>query len=225
MFLVVPLDLRHPHAKDSIPAANALLIAVNILLFGLGGFWTVGPGCGLFNILLYGFSHSGLIHLLGNTWALWVFGNPVNRRLGNGYYLLAYLGTILVLGFVARLFLRIDLAGSSGSLFAVIAMALILMPKAKLQVGYLVLFPLTLLVGLLKLPSHWLYWFVRWDVFQLRAVWCLALIPLIQLWSFFWSGWNPVYVAHALGMVCGIIVVLLLPVRISMPGRRAAFNQ
>ena len=151
-----------------------------------------------------------------------VFGNPVNRRLGNGYYLLAYVGSILVLGLVARMFLHVSLAGSSGGLFAVIAIALILMPKARLQIGYLVLFPLTLLVGLLKLPDHWLYWFVRWGVFSLRAVWLLALIPLIQLWSFFWSGWSMVYAAHLLGMVCGIAVVLLLPARISMPRPRAA---
>ena len=45
--------------------------------------------------MLYGFSHASFWHLLFNMWALWVFGNPVNRRLGNGYYLLAYLGTIV----------------------------------------------------------------------------------------------------------------------------------
>jgi membrane associated rhomboid family serine protease len=224
MFFVLPLKFKQRNGKDSIPAANALLIAVNIILFGLGGFWTIGPGSGLLNILLYGFSHWGLIHLLGNMWALWVFGNPVNRRLGNGYYLLAYLGTILVLGLIARIFLHICLAGSSGGLFAVIAIALILMPNAKLEVGYLLLFPLTLLVGLLKLPAHWLYWFVRWGLFSIPAVWCLALIPLIQLWSFFWSGWNLVFLAHLLGMACGIAVVLLLPARISMPGRSPALN-
>ena len=70
MFFVVPLELRHRHAKDSIPAANALLIAVNAALFGLGGFWAVGPGSGFLSIFLYGFSHWGLIHLLGNMWAL-----------------------------------------------------------------------------------------------------------------------------------------------------------
>lgn len=220
MFFVVPLELKQPGTRPSIPVANALLIAVNALMFVCGKCQAVGPGSGLLSIVLYGFCHFGFWHLLFNMWALWVFGTPVNRRLGNAWYLVAYLGSIAAVGLIARIFLHVSLAGSSGGIFAVIAIALILMPAAVLEIGYLALFPLTVLIGLLKLPKHGLYWFIRAGTFSLQALWCLALIPLMQLWSFFWSGWNWTYGAHLLGMVCGVAVVLMLPPRISM-GRRS----
>jgi len=74
-------------------------MALNVLSFVFlclfGWSWPVGPSTGLLSVLFYGFSHAGFRHLLFNMWALRVFGNPVNRRLGNGYYLLGYLGTLL----------------------------------------------------------------------------------------------------------------------------------
>jgi hypothetical protein len=82
------------------------------------------------------------------------------------------------------------------------------------------LFPITVLAGLLRRPSHWVYWFLRWDEFPVRALWCLLIVPLLEVWSLFWSGWNWTNLGHLLGMACGVAVVLLLPRRISM-GRRA----
>jgi len=37
------------------------------------------------------FLHGGWMHLLGNMWFLWIFGNNVEDRLGHGVYLLFYL--------------------------------------------------------------------------------------------------------------------------------------
>ena len=167
---------RKPHlhvgAKRAIPAANAALIVANVLIFWLGwsGPWTVGPGSGVLSIVTHAFSHFSIWHLVGNMWVLLVFGNPVNRRVGNTYYLLGYLGTVVALGLFAKLFLSSQLAGASGAIFAVIAMALLLMPAAILEVGYLAVFPITLLVGLVRRPKHWLYWFIRWGKFSFRVV-------------------------------------------------------
>ena len=222
MFFVIPLEYKTPRPQHGVPVANALLIAVNVIVFGLGWCWAVGPGTGLVSVLMYGFSHVSFWHLVLNMWLLWVFGNPVNRRLGNGRYLAAYLGTILVLGLLARLFLRVGLVGSSGAIFAVMTIAFILIPAGSLEIAYLALFPLTILMGLVRLPKYWLYWFIRWGVFSIRALWCLVLIPLLELWSLFWNGWSWGTVAHLLGMVCGVAIVLMLPTRISMPGRSTA---
>jgi membrane associated rhomboid family serine protease len=202
--------------------ANVLLIVINVMVFVLGGFWAVGPGSSFFSLLMYGFSHVSVWHLLVNMWLLWVFGTPVNRRIGDGYYLAAYLGTILFMGLVARLLLHTALAGSSGAIFAVLAVALILIPAGLFEVAYLVLFPLTLLIGLVRLPKYWLNWLICWGTFSVRAVWCLLFIPLLQLWCLFWSGWTWTYAAHFFGMACGVAVVLMLPRRITMPGRSVA---
>ena len=155
-------------------------------------------------------------------WALWVFGGPVNRRIGNTFYVLAYLGTVVALGLFARMFLGSYLAGSSGALFTVITIALMLMPASVLRVVCIALFPLSVVVGLLAKPNQWYEWIARWADFSVPALWCLVLIPLVQLWSFFWNGWDWTPGAHLLGMLCGLAVVLLLPTRISMRRRTVA---
>ena len=153
MFFLLPLEYRHARHTRKPPIANTILIVINVILFGLGWSWVVGTGSGILSVFMYRFSHVSFWHLLINMWFLWVFGNPVNRRLGNGYYLLGYLGTILVMGVLARLFLHTCLAGSSGAVCAVITIALLLMPAAILEVAYLIFFPLTILLGLLRLPQ------------------------------------------------------------------------
>jgi membrane associated rhomboid family serine protease len=153
-------------------------------------------------------------------WVLWLFGNPVNRRLGNGFYLLAYLGTIVFLGLFARLFSSGPLLGASGAIFAVLLIFCMLMPSAVVQVGYVALLPITLLAGLIWRPKHWLYWFIRWDSFAARAWIGLLLVPILELWGLWTWGWNWTNLAHLIGLACGLAVVLLLPARITM-GRRA----
>src|SRR6185503_5061394 len=44
------------------------------------------------------FLHGGWIHLIGNMWTLWIFGDNVEDRLGHGRYLLLYLVAGLAAG-------------------------------------------------------------------------------------------------------------------------------
>ena len=228
MFVIVPWKLDHSETRPGLPVANVALIAINVLIWLIGGSWGVGPRTGVLSVLTYGFCHFGFWHLFFNMWALWVFGNPVNRRLGNVLYLAAYLGTIVVLGLVARLILPVHLVGSSGALFAVIAIALLLMPGAVLKFACLVWFPLTFVVGLFAKPAGLLDWLIRWTKFSVPALWCLVLIPLMQILSLMWHGlavgwtWSPS--VHLLGMLCGVAIVAMLPARISMRRRSMAGN-
>ena len=63
-------------------------------------------------------------------------------------------------------------------------------------------------MGLFNRPEHWLYWLVRWASILRAGLWCLVLIPLLELLSLLWCGivvgwsWRPV--AHLLGMLCGV---------------------
>jgi membrane associated rhomboid family serine protease len=220
MFVLIPLQLKEPGGRDTIPTANALLIAVNVVVFFLNQYlgWplAVGRDTGLLTLLTHGFAHASPAHLLGNMWVLWLFGNPVNRRLGNGYYLLAYLGTLVSLGIFARVFLHDTLVGASGAIFAVILLCLMLIPRALVRVGYVALFPFTLLVGLFSPPSHWVFWFLRWGDFAVRAWIGLALVPLLEFWGLWWWGWNWTNLAHLFGLVCGVAILLLLPDAITM---------
>ncbi|MGO8752575.1 MAG: rhomboid family intramembrane serine protease [Thermoguttaceae bacterium] len=230
----LPIELKQTVPKGPIPVANALLIAANVLMYLLAPRWTVGYGpvspgfhSGPLAILLYGFSHINMWHLVLNLWALWLFGNPVNRRLGNGYYLAAYLGAVLAVGLICRFCCPDQGLGASGAIFAVIAIAMILLPSAGLEMAYVVIFPIAVLVGLAAPPKkYWLHWLLRWGTFELRMVWCLLLAPLILLADLLLAGmffgiWSWSTGAHLLGMVCGVAIVLLLPARITMPGRAA----
>jgi len=105
MFFPIPLEFKYGGTKTRLPAANAALVAINVLVYLFGWDWPVGAGTGPLSILTYGFCHAGFWHLVLNMWVLWVFGNPVNRRLGNGRYLLVYLGCLLAVGLFARLIL------------------------------------------------------------------------------------------------------------------------
>ncbi|HLJ12503.1 MAG TPA: rhomboid family intramembrane serine protease [Planctomycetaceae bacterium] len=216
MFIPIPINFRDGRQLNGIPVVNALFVVVNVLAFCLHWHPTVGPGTGLFSILTYAFGHADIWHLAGNMLVLLIFGTPVNRRLGNGWYFLAYVGSAVALGLFARLFCPGPLIGASGAIFAVIAMALMLFPSAIIEIGYFALFPFTLLVGLFDRPRHWVYWFIRWDSFGLRAWWGLFLVPLLEFWGLVWSGWNWTNLGHLLGLLCGLGVVLLLPTRISM---------
>jgi hypothetical protein len=85
MFFPIPREMKTAvPAHTKAPAAHALLIFINVLIYVCGGFWPVGPGTGLLTVVLYGFTHFSFWHLVMNMWALCVFGNPLNRRLFPG---------------------------------------------------------------------------------------------------------------------------------------------
>ncbi|HEX3654782.1 MAG TPA: rhomboid family intramembrane serine protease [Pirellulales bacterium] len=226
MFFAVPTRFHDSHPRDAIPLANGLIVVANVLAFALGRspYWLVGPGTGVLSVITYAFAHASWWHLLGNMWVLLVFGNPANRRLGNFYYTLTYLGSALALGIIARFLCHGYLLGSSGAIFAVIAVCITLMPACLVDVYYLAVFPLSLLLGLVHRPQHWVYWFIRWDHFSLRALWAILLVPLLEVWGLFWWGWNWTNLGHLLGLFCGLAAVLMLPSAITIKGRRPAWT-
>ncbi len=49
------------------------------------------PAAVLVSVLSSMFLHGGLMHLAGNMWFLWIFGNNIEDRLGHVVYLIFYL--------------------------------------------------------------------------------------------------------------------------------------
>jgi membrane associated rhomboid family serine protease len=217
MFVAVPVHLK-TRELPTVPIVNGLLVVINVLVFWLGWsqYWFVAQGSSPLSVITYAFAHAGPWHLILNMWILWLFGNAVNRRLGNGYYLLAYLGMAIVVGLFAWRFSPSALVGSSGAIFGVIAICMMLMPAALIEVFYIALFPVTVLLALIWPPKHPVYWFIRWDTFPVRALWGFLIVALLEAWDLIWTGWNWTNLGHLLGFLCGVGVVLLLPTRISM---------
>src|ERR1700761_4267066 len=111
MFFVLPLRIRDGRHFDAIPFVNGMLVAMNVVIFCLGWHPMVGPGTSPPSIVTYAFGHANVSHLAGNMFTLLVFGTAVNRRIGNGWYLITYLGTAVILGLFVRLLLSGYLMG------------------------------------------------------------------------------------------------------------------
>ena len=66
MFFVLPVCVKDPSGRDTVPLANSLLVAANVLVFFLNAYlgWPlagVGRGTSLFTVLAYGFTHAGAL--------------------------------------------------------------------------------------------------------------------------------------------------------------------
>ena len=179
MFLCLPIKVGQTRDKEIIPIVNLVLIGINLLVFWLSSVPGIRTGNIVFSVLTYAFVHASFWHLFGNMWVLWVFGNKVNRRLGNFWYACTYLGTVMAMGVFLRLILRVNIVGASGAVFAVVAIGVILMPAALIDILCVAFFPLSLLVSLFSKPKHWVYWFVRWGQLRIKALWGLFIIPEI----------------------------------------------
>ncbi|MFQ5567703.1 MAG: rhomboid family intramembrane serine protease [Paracoccaceae bacterium] len=99
------------------------------------------------------FSHGGVIHLVGNMWFLWLYGDNVEDAMGWPRYLLFFL-ICGIAGTLAHAALdpasRVPLVGASGAISGVIAAYLLIWPRANIRVFYWFYF----LVGTVNVPAY-----------------------------------------------------------------------
>jgi membrane associated rhomboid family serine protease len=89
------------------------------------------------------FLHANLVHLLGNIWSLWIFGNNVEDAYGSGGYLLLYLasGLAATAAFVLTNPGEVTpLVGASGAIAGVMGAYLVLFPGARVVSVFPILF-------------------------------------------------------------------------------------
>lgn len=107
------------------------------------------------------FLHGGWIHLLGNLWYLWIFGDNVEDRLGHARFLLFYLAGGIVAAVVHVLFnlgSRVPTVGASGAIAAVLGAYAVLYPRARV----VTLIPIFFFFQIIALPAMLVLglWFV-----------------------------------------------------------------
>jgi hypothetical protein len=107
------------------------------------------------------FMHAGWLHLIGNMWTLFIFGDNVEDTLGRGPYLLFYLLCGLVSLFTFLLFApgsTIPLVGASGAIAGVMGAYFSLFPGARV----LTLVPIFIVFTVIELPAYIFlgFWFV-----------------------------------------------------------------
>jgi membrane associated rhomboid family serine protease len=142
------------------------------------------------SVLASMFFHANLIHLLGNMWFLWIFGDNVEDRYGHAAYLALYLlgGIVASIGYVASNPNSLTpTVGASGAIAAVMGSYLVLHPRARI---------VTVIVPLIFLP------------FLVPATVLLGFWFILQFFTEQSSG--VAWVAHVAGFVFGAAVTLLL---------------
>ncbi len=141
------------------------------------------------------FLHAGFIHLIGNMWFLWIFGDNIEDRLGHIKYLAFYIlcGAIAS---SAHIFFnsqsQIPCIGASGAIAAVLGAYMVTFPRARVTT----IVPIFFFIQIIELP----------------AVIVLGFWILIQFFSGTVSltasppGGGVAWWAHIGGFVSGIIL-------------------
>ncbi len=119
---------------------------------------TIPPVLSVFTSM---FLHGGWMHLIGNMWFLWIFGNNIEEAMGR----LRYLGFYLLCGFLASWSHILSNTGSilpsigaSGAIAGILGAYIMLYPRARV----LTLIPLFFFVRFVYLPAGLIlgYWFL-----------------------------------------------------------------
>jgi membrane associated rhomboid family serine protease len=94
----------------------------------------IDPGPQYFNVLTSMFLHGGWMHLIGNMWFLWLFGNNVEDSMTRPRFLVFYLLCGLGAAFAQVLAdprSYIPMVGASGAISGVMGAYLVLYPRAR----------------------------------------------------------------------------------------------
>lgn len=122
------------------------------------GLATISPLLSIFTSM---FLHGGWMHLIGNMWFLWVFGNNIEEAMGGIRYLLFY----IISGFLASMSHILSNTGStlpsigaSGAIAGVLGAYILLYPRARV----LTLIFLGFFIRLLYIPAGIVlgFWFL-----------------------------------------------------------------
>lgn len=141
------------------------------------------------------FLHGSWMHLIGNMWFLWVFGNNVEDSMGHLRFLLFYVLTGLVAA-VSHVLTdpgsAIPMVGASGAISAIMGAYLVLYPHARVHT----LFVFVIFLRVIALPAWVMLGY--WIFIQLASS---AVTPA--------GGGGVAYTAHIGGFVAGLVLIFL----------------
>jgi membrane associated rhomboid family serine protease len=154
------------------------------------------PGRQVSHLITSMFMHGSWMHLLGNMWFLWIFGNNIEDSMGRPRFIAFYLLCGLAAAFaqiLANPSSAIPMVGASGAISGVMGAYLVLYPRVRV----FAMVPLGFFLTSVALPA-WVmlgYWF---------------LIQFVSgLVSFGGEKGGVAFWAHIGGFVAGVVLVKL----------------
>ncbi len=197
------------------PVVTISLIAVNLLVFlfevSLGPYnrnalieiYGLVPDQVRFSAIITSmFLHGGWLHVLGNMWFLWIFGDNIEDLLGHGKFLVFYLlcGVAAAIGqVVANPYSTIPMVGASGAIAGVMGAYLVKFPRARVLTLVFILFFITTI----EIPAPIIlgYWFV----IQLFSGLGSASFAKTHV-----SQGGTAFFAHVAGFLAGMVLVKVM---------------
>jgi membrane associated rhomboid family serine protease len=155
------------------------------------------------------FMHGGWIHLLGNMWFLWIFGNNIEDSMGHARFAVFY----LVCGVIAALtqvlvdpHSAVPMVGASGAISGVMGAYVLLFPRVRVHT----LVWLGFFVTTVTLPAYLMlgYWFV----YQV-LLGTVGVLAQVEGGTAFW--------AHIGGFLAGMALIKLFATQEYLERHRA----
>jgi membrane associated rhomboid family serine protease len=206
--------LKDTQPSYSRPVVTIALIAVNLLVFlyelGLDDFtrnylieiYGLEPAnLHLHSLVTSMFLHGSIMHVAGNMWFLWVFGDNIEDVLGHGKYLLFYL-LCGVAAALAHIMFNPDstlpTVGASGAIAGVMGAYVVKFPRARI----LTLVFFLIFITTVEVPA--VVMLVYWFAIQLfSGIGSVARTHLTQ-------GGGVAWFAHVGGFIAGIVLIKVM---------------
>ncbi len=210
------IPLRDTQPSRTVPVATIAIIAINAAVFLYEV--SLDEFSRNYLIMTYGmiparldpitlvtsmFLHGGWLHVIGNMWFLWIFGDNIEDILGHGKFVLFYLMAGVAAGIVQVFFnpfSRVPTIGASGAVAGVMGAYILKFPHARI----LTLVPIFILFTWIELPALVVLGF--WVIMQVFSG--AASIGYSQLEQGGTAWW-----AHVGGFAAGMILITLLPTK------------
>ncbi|HOV31872.1 MAG TPA: rhomboid family intramembrane serine protease [Candidatus Hydrogenedens sp.] len=171
------LPIRDINPSRTVPIVVILIIILNALIFFQYSnlsekeieriffiFGIVPAHFRWVTLITHQFLHGGLLHLISNMWALWIFGDNIEDRVGHKRFLLFYLLCGISAGFIHTLTQpnsNMPCVGASGAISGVLGAYLVLYPEARI----LCIIPIVIYPYFTEMPAL-LFGFI-WLILQL----------------------------------------------------------
>ncbi len=229
------IPIRDKNPSSTFPYVTIGIIVVNVLIFlyelsldsGLGVFvmkfgvvplrvshYSQVPDLTLISTFLpfisSMFLHGGFVHLIGNMWFLWIFGDNIEDKLGHFKFIVFYFLCGIIASSVHVFFnsqSNVPCIGGSGAIAGVLGAYMITFPRARV----VTIVPLFIFIQVMELPAIIVLGF--WFVIQLFNG--AASITAST------SGAGVAWWAHIGGFAAGITILYIIRIFfVRKPGRR-----
>ena len=219
---MIPIRDRNP--SGTFPYVTIGIIVINVLIFlyelslgsGLGEFimkfgvvplkvsyYSQASGLTFINtffpFISSMFLHGGFIHLIGNMWFLWIFGDNIEDKLGHFRFIAFYLLCGIIASSVHVFFniqSKAPCIGASGAIAGVLGAYMITFPRARV----VTIVPLFVFIQVMELPAIVVlgFWFVI-QFFNGAATITAST-----------SGAGVAWWAHIGGFAAGVIILYIM---------------